>query len=142
MFCGRCGSVLADGARFCSACGAPVAVAEGAGSGYASGYAPPQGANWSAQYGPATGQYAPPIGDPLTRLQRPRAQRMVAGVCAGLAQHYHWELTWVRVLTVLIALFSSGAGVVAYVVFWLVMPEEPWALPASTTTVVPPPAGS
>lgn len=67
-------------------------------------------------------------GVPLTRLQRPRANRMVAGVCAGLAQHYRWDLTWTRVLTVLIAIFSSGAGIVAYVVFWIVMPEEPWML--------------
>lgn len=77
--------------------------------------------------------------DPLTRLQRPRASRMVAGVCAGLARQYGWDLTWVRVLTVLISVFSSGAGVVAYVVFWIVMPEEPWLLqpPISSATGVP-----
>jgi phage shock protein C len=55
---------------------------------------------------------------------------MVAGVCAGLARQYGWDLTWVRVLTVLISVFSSGAGVVAYIVFWIVMPEEPWLLQA------------
>lgn len=80
---------------------------------------------------PAWGAAAPGIlgeGVPLTRLQRPRASRMLAGVCAGLAQHYRWELTWTRVLAVLIAVFSSGAGVVAYIVFWIVMPEEPWRL--------------
>lgn len=67
---------------------------------------------------------------------------MIAGVCAGLAQHYRWELTWVRVLTVLAAVFSSGAGVVAYIVFWIVMPEENWRLPANTsgTSPVPPSA--
>ncbi len=67
------------------------------------------------------------------RLARPRTNRAIAGVCAGLAKHYGWELVWVRVLTVLITLFSSGAGLVAYIVFWIVMPEEYWMLPAPTS---------
>ena len=65
-------------------------------------------------------------------LERPRGRRLVAGVCAGIADHYRLELPWVRVAAVLLALFSSGAGVVAYVVFWIVMPEQPLALPADT----------
>ncbi len=73
-------------------------------------------------------------GPAMTRLQRPRAQRLVAGVCAGLALQYGWDLTWVRVLTVLITIFSSGAGLIAYIVFWLVMPEQPWMLPAPVGT--------
>lgn len=117
MFCGRCGNPIVAGARFCSACGAPVTAAQ-------------TGPSWTA---------APTSGDWVTRLQRPRANRMVAGVCAGLAQHYHWDLTWVRVITVLIAVFSSGAGLVAYLVFWIVMPEEPWALPQATTSSYPGP---
>ncbi len=114
MFCGRCGSALAGGARFCSACGAPAAAAE------------PRSV-WGDM--------------PVSRLERPRATRMIAGVCAGLALHYRWDLTWVRVLTVLIAVFSSGAGIVAYIVFWIVMPEQPLYLPApvrSSTTAPPP----
>ena len=140
MFCGRCGFELAAGARFCSACGAQVTSgAPAQDNAGAQGQAPPVAWTTSAsQYA----QYGRPIlGDPLTRLQRPRANRMVAGVCAGLAQQYRWDLTWVRVLTVLISVFSSGAGVVAYVIFWLVMPEEPWMLPAGTAAapgVIPP----
>ena len=115
MFCGRCGSELGEGARFCSACGAPANAAAAQ-------------SNWGGM----------PAGiDASTRLQRPRTNRMVAGVCAGLAQHYHWELTWVRVVTVLLAVFSSGAGVVAYIIFWIVMPEAPWMLPATTVSVPP-----
>ncbi len=110
MFCGRCGSALVGEARFCSACGAAIAAA------------------------PAPGYLAG------ARLERPRGNRAIAGVCAGLAKHYRWDLTWVRVLTVLITVFSSGAGLVAYIVFWIVMPEETWLLPA-TTGVAAPPAG-
>jgi phage shock protein C len=46
-------------------------------------------------------------------------------------------VTWVRVITVLLSIFGGGAGIVAYVVFWIVMPEEPLALPANTTYVPP-----
>ncbi len=119
MFCGRCGSELVAGARFCSACGAPVATSS-AGYGY----------GWSG-----------PVAGDLTRLQRPRANRVIGGVCAGLAQHYRWDLTWVRVLAVLITVFSSGAGLVAYIVFWIVMPEEVWMLPAGTASAAAPPPG-
>ena len=55
-------------------------------------------------------------------------------------------MTWVRVIAVLAAVFSSGAGGIAYIIFWIVMPEEPFLLPASataypTTTATPPPPG-
>lgn len=119
MFCARCGNQLVAGASFCSNCGAPT-----------SGGAYTQSA-WAVQPGAL---------DASLKLQRPRNNRMIAGVCAGLAQHYRWDLTWVRVLTVLISLFSSGAGLVAYIVFWLVMPEEQWLLPTTVTSVPPPPA--
>lgn len=72
---------------------------------------------------------------------------MVAGVCAGLAMHYGWDIALVRVLTVLITIFSSGAGLIAYIVFWIVMPEEPFLLPGVSytppqTPPSPPPAAS
>ncbi len=111
MFCGRCGSALAAQAKFCSACGAAVLMAQ-----------------------PVPGYLAG------ARLERPRGNRAIAGVCAGLAKHYRWDLTWVRVLTVLITVFSSGAGLVAYIVFWIVMPEETLLLPAMTGVAAPPPA--
>lgn len=99
VFCRNCGTSMSDGARFCSSCGTQMNVA------------------------------APPLYTVQTRLIRPRSGRMVAGVCQGLANNYMWDVTWVRVITVLLAVFGGGAGIVAYVVFWLVMPEEPLALP-------------
>jgi phage shock protein C len=53
---------------------------------------------------------------------------MLAGVCQGLANAYVWDVAWVRVITVLLTVFGGGLGLVAYVVFWIVMPEEPLAL--------------
>jgi phage shock protein C len=57
------------------------------------------------------------------RLTRSTDDRMVAGVCAGLAEHLGLDVTLVRVLAVVGAVFGLGSLVVAYVVAWLLMPE-------------------
>jgi phage shock protein C len=109
--CKNCGTNLNDDARFCSTCGAQVGAQQ-----------PAQ--TYSSSYGTGYGAGA--------RLIRPRYGRMLAGVCQGLANSYGWDVTWVRVITVLLAVFGGGIGIVAYVVFWIVMPEEPLALPQPT----------
>lgn len=71
------------------------------------------------------------------RLYRSTTDRMVAGVCAGLAEHFKIDPTLVRLLFVLFAL-AGGPGLLAYIVLWLVVPEQPAAAPpppeAPTTT--------
>ena len=62
-------------------------------------------------------------------LVRPIAGRQIAGVCIGLAQAYGWDLTLVRIFTVVGALFTSGLVAVAYVACWIGIPEEPLPLP-------------
>lgn len=47
---------------------------------------------------------------------------MIAGVCAGIAQHYGWSTGTVRFLFVLFGLF--GAGEIAYIILWIVMPKS------------------
>lgn len=76
-------------------------------------------------------QMYPPAPYPasVSRLVRPRTGRMIAGVCQGLANAYAWDVVWVRVITVLLTVFGGGAGLLAYVIFWIVMPEEPLMLP-------------
>ena len=65
------------------------------------------------------------------RLVRPRANRKIAGVCAGLAEYFDLDVTLVRVLWLVITFFSALVfGTVGYVVAWIVMPEEPENLPA------------
>jgi phage shock protein C len=56
---------------------------------------------------------------------------MIAGVCAGFALHYGWNLNLVRLVTALVALFT-GVGAIAYLVAWVIIPEEPYALPAKS----------
>jgi phage shock protein PspC (stress-responsive transcriptional regulator) len=48
---------------------------------------------------------------------------MIAGVCAGLAQHFGWSVTVMR-LVWLLAFLLFGVGLVAYVILWIVMPNE------------------
>jgi phage shock protein C len=57
------------------------------------------------------------------RLTRRRDDRMVAGVCSGLADYLGIDPTVVRLAAVLGAIFSVGAVAVAYVVAWILMPE-------------------
>ena len=57
---------------------------------------------------------------PLTRR---RDDRMIAGVCSGVADHIGLDPTLVRLLTVVAAVFSVGAVAVAYIAAWILMPE-------------------
>jgi phage shock protein C len=81
------------------------------------------------------GEVAIPATYPRTSrpLIRARAGRMIAGVCQGIATQYGWDAAWVRVIAVLLTIFGGGLGAIAYVVLWVVTPEEPLALPPGQT---------
>ena len=57
----------------------------------------------------------------------------------GLANAYAWDVVWVRVITVLLTVFGGGSGLLAYIIFWIVMPEEPLILPPGMPGGMPPP---
>jgi len=57
------------------------------------------------------------------QLVRLRNDRMVAGVCSGIAAYLGVDVTLVRLLAVLGLVFSLGTVLVAYVVAWILMPE-------------------
>lgn len=59
----------------------------------------------------------------MKRLYRSRDDRMISGVCAGLADYIDIDPTIVRLLFVL-GLFAGGATFWAYLVMMLVIPEE------------------
>lgn len=62
---------------------------------------------------------------PTTRppLRRSRRNRVIAGVCGGLAEFFGISAFWFR-LSFLIALLPGGVpGIVAYVLFWLIVPK-------------------
>jgi phage shock protein C len=59
-------------------------------------------------------------------LQRSRKNKVIAGVCGGLAASLGWDVTLVRILYVLVSIFSVAfPGILVYVILWIVMPEEP-----------------
>jgi phage shock protein C len=63
------------------------------------------------------------------KLMRSRSDRKIAGVCAGFAEYFDLDVTVVRVVWLIVALFGGG-GILAYIIAWIVMPEEPLLLPA------------
>jgi phage shock protein PspC (stress-responsive transcriptional regulator) len=56
-------------------------------------------------------------------LTRPREGRIIAGVCAGLAQRFGWSVTVVRLLF-LLSLVLPGSQVIVYAILWILMPNE------------------
>lgn len=102
MFCANCGKEYAAESNFCSSCGAAVVSAP------------------------------PPL--PFIRVQmvRPRHPRMIAGVCSGLALHYGWDLTVVRLVAVALTVLTSGFGVLAYIAAWIIIPDGLYSLPVGT----------
>jgi len=59
-------------------------------------------------------------------LLRSRENRMIAGVCGGLAKSLGWSPTSVRILYVIVSIVSVAfPGILVYLILWLVMPLEP-----------------
>jgi phage shock protein C len=50
--------------------------------------------------------------------------RMLAGVCAGIADYLGLDVTLVRVLWAVVALLTGGAGLLAYLAAWIIIPDE------------------
>ena len=58
-----------------------------------------------------------------TTLTRPREGRIIAGVCAGLAQRFGWSVFLVRLLF-LLSIVIPGSQVLVYIVLWILMPTR------------------
>lgn len=59
----------------------------------------------------------------MSKLIRPRNKRIIAGVCAAVADRFGVSTTLVRVLTVLLVLFA-GLSLWAYILLWIIIPSE------------------
>lgn len=57
------------------------------------------------------------------KLYRSRKQRMIAGVAGGLAEYFNVDVSIIRLLWVL-AIFAVGGGLLAYIIAWIIIPEE------------------
>jgi phage shock protein C len=72
------------------------------------------------------------------KLMRSRTDRKIAGVCAGFAEYFDLDVTLVRVVWLIVALFGGG-GVLAYIIAWILMPEEPEYVTAAPPAITPQP---
>ena len=66
--------------------------------------------------------------DEPRKLYRSQSQRMIAGVCGGLAEYFNVDATLIRVLFLILAVFG-GSGLVIYVVMWIIVPDAAKAPP-------------
>jgi phage shock protein C len=72
---------------------------------------------------------------PMTKkLYRSRKNRLIAGICGGLAEYFDIDTIIVRLIT-LIFVLSFGAGLMAYIIAWIVVPEEPDNLYPDSTEI-------
>lgn len=106
MYCTSCGIELPDSHRYCNQCGTRTATAE---------------------------PFTAPAGQPVRKLSRPRDDRKIAGVCAGLARYLGIDVTLVRILMVVLALCPPSAGLILYVICWIAMPNDVLLLPPVAT---------
>jgi len=86
----------------------------------------PTGARFCSNCGTVVVATAPTPGRPLVR---PLIGRQIAGVCLGVAQANGWDVTVVRVLTVVGFFCSSGLVGIAYLAGWIGIPEEHFVVP-------------
>jgi phage shock protein C len=70
------------------------------------------------------------------QLFRSRSQKMISGVCGGLANYFDIDVSIVRVGWVLLTLVSFGAGIVGYIVMVIAIQEDPEEVSSSSETVL------
>ena len=58
------------------------------------------------------------------KVQRNEQEKTIAGVCAGLADYFDIDVTWVRIAFILALL--TGAGLLAYIILWIAIPLKPY----------------
>jgi phage shock protein PspC (stress-responsive transcriptional regulator) len=57
-------------------------------------------------------------------LYRTHQGRMVAGVCSGLGEYFGVDPNLIRVIFLVLTVFTAGIGVLIYLLAWVVIPEE------------------
>lgn len=61
---------------------------------------------------------------PPKRLYRSRVNRLLGGVCGGLAEYFNVDPTIMRIIIILLTLLG-GVMIVIYIVLWVIVPENP-----------------
>jgi len=58
------------------------------------------------------------------KLYRSREDKIIGGVCGGLAKYFDVDPTLIRILAV-VSIFINGIGIIAYIIAWIIVPLEP-----------------
>jgi len=58
------------------------------------------------------------------RLYRNTKEKVIAGVCAGIADHFDTDPVLIRLMWVFLTLISVGAGILAYIIAWIIIPRK------------------
>jgi len=108
MYCANCGKEIAEHSNFCYFCGSKQSATAGTSAGASK-----------------------PFGE--RRLYRSATDQTIAGVLGGFAEYLEMDSTMLRVVFVLVTVFTGVVfGAIAYLVAWVVMSEEPSGRAART----------
>lgn len=58
------------------------------------------------------------------RLYRSGKEKILGGVCGGIAEYFNVDPTIIRIIWILIVL-GYGAGIIAYIIAWIIIPKNP-----------------
>lgn len=58
------------------------------------------------------------------KLYKSKEGSVIGGVCKGFSELYNWDVSLVRLFTVLAFLFFSGVPFIVYIVMWIVLPNK------------------
>ena len=58
------------------------------------------------------------------KLTRPQSNKMLAGGCAGTANYFNPDPTLIRVIYALLTVFTAFAGIIVYLLLWIIIPED------------------
>ncbi|NPU83900.1 MAG: PspC domain-containing protein [Syntrophaceae bacterium] len=65
----------------------------------------------------------------MKQLYLSETNRKIGGVCGGVGEYFDRDPTFIRILFVLLTLFSFGFGILAYIAMWLIIPRRPEGIP-------------
>ncbi|MCK4845178.1 MAG: PspC domain-containing protein [Candidatus Heimdallarchaeota archaeon] len=114
MQCPQCGTENPQDAAFCRKCGRNIGTTSPESQPTTPG-TPPQQENAQQQYSPAQRK----------RFVRCSNDKSIGGVCSGFAQYADMDVSTVRIVTLLLLLFTAFNIFWVYIIMWAVIPEEP-----------------
>lgn len=56
------------------------------------------------------------------RLERSKGDRIIAGICGGLGKYFNTDPLLIRIVFVLLGIY--GAGLIIYIILWIILPQE------------------